>query len=87
MYPFTQKSGHAVWRKRWYAFTSGVSLPTNLYMTQEDQVFIVDVVVIDQMWEVMVQVSLVNHHVQLWNLVSLLKSASIEGFMTGTILF
>jgi hypothetical protein len=26
MYDFIQKSGHVVWRKQWYAFTSGISL-------------------------------------------------------------
>ncbi len=31
--------------------------------------------------------SLVNQQVQLWNLAPLLRSASIEGFMKGTILF
>jgi len=46
-----------------YTFTSRVSLLANLYMTREDQVFVVDVVVIDLTWEVMAQVSLVNHHV------------------------
>jgi hypothetical protein len=34
-----------------------------------------------------VWVSLVNQHVQLWNLVPLLRSTSIEGFMRGTTLF
>jgi hypothetical protein len=33
------------------------------------------------------QMSLVDQQVQLWNLVPLLKSASIEGFMKGTTLF
>jgi hypothetical protein len=42
-----QQNGHVVWRERWYAFTSRVSLRTNFYMTQKDQVFIVNVVVID----------------------------------------
>jgi hypothetical protein len=32
-------------------------------------------------------VSLVNQQMQLWNLESLLRSASIEGFMKGTTLF
>jgi hypothetical protein len=33
------------------------------------------------------QMSLINQYVQLWNLVSLLRFASIEGFMMGTTLF
>ncbi len=31
----------------WYAFMLGVSLRADLYMTQKDQVFVVDVVVIN----------------------------------------
>jgi hypothetical protein len=33
--------------KWWYAFTSEISLQYDLYMTQKDQVFVVDVVAID----------------------------------------
>jgi hypothetical protein len=47
MYALVQESGHVVRRKRWYAFTSRVSLKDDFYMAQEDQVFIADVVVID----------------------------------------
>ncbi len=36
MYALTQKNGHNVWKKWWYAFTSGASLRANLYMTHED---------------------------------------------------
>jgi hypothetical protein len=54
MYTLTQKSGHAIWKKWWYALTSRFSLWTNLYMTQKDHVFVVDVVVINPMWETMV---------------------------------
>jgi hypothetical protein len=53
MYAFIQKSWHAIWRERWYALTSGVSLQTNLYMTPEDQIFVVDVVVMDSTRETM----------------------------------
>ncbi len=41
-----------VWRERWYALTSRVSLQ-DLYMTWENQVFVVDVVVIDLTYEMM----------------------------------
>jgi hypothetical protein len=51
MYVFIRKSGHVVWKEWWYTLTSRVSLWTNLYITQEDQVFIADVVVIDLMWK------------------------------------
>jgi hypothetical protein len=37
MYAFVFKSGHDVWKKWWYAFTSGVSLQVDFYMTREDQ--------------------------------------------------
>jgi len=47
MYALAQESGHTIWREQWYTFTSKVSLQTNLYMTQENWVFIVDVVVIN----------------------------------------
>jgi len=36
-----------LYEEKWYAFTLKVSLQTNLYMSCEDQVFVVDVVVID----------------------------------------
>jgi hypothetical protein len=41
----------------------GVSLRVNLYITQEDQVFIDDVVVIDLTWKWWLQVSLVDQQV------------------------
>jgi hypothetical protein len=53
MYAFVQKSGHIVWKGCWYAFMLGVSLQVGFYMTWKDQVFIVDVVVIDLMQETM----------------------------------
>jgi hypothetical protein len=53
MYAFIQKSGHIIWRKWWYTFTSKVSLQANFYMIWEDQVFVADVVVIDPMQETM----------------------------------
>jgi hypothetical protein len=31
-----QENGHNVWKERWYALTSKVSLQTNFYMTRED---------------------------------------------------
>jgi hypothetical protein len=49
MYAFVWESGRVVWREWWYAVTSGVSLEANFYMTQEDQVFVTDVVVVDPM--------------------------------------
>jgi hypothetical protein len=52
MYALVRKSGHSVWKK--YTFTSGVSLRENFYMTHEDQVFIVDVIVNDPTRETMV---------------------------------
>jgi hypothetical protein len=36
MYAFTWKNEHIVWKERWYALTSNVSLWINLYMTQTD---------------------------------------------------
>jgi hypothetical protein len=53
MYGLIQENGHVEWSERWYTFTSGVSLQANLYMTQKDQVFVVDVVVIDLTREMM----------------------------------
>jgi hypothetical protein len=54
MYALVLKNGHIVWIKQWYAFMSRVSLRANFYMTQEDQVFVVNVVVIDLTQETMV---------------------------------
>jgi hypothetical protein len=36
MYAFSQKSGHVVWKERWYTFTSKVSLQANVYTTCEN---------------------------------------------------
>jgi lipid-A-disaccharide synthase-like uncharacterized protein len=47
MYALTQESGHAIWKEWWYALTLGDSLQVYLYMTREDQIFVVDVVVIN----------------------------------------
>ncbi len=33
-YAFTQKSGHPVWKERWYTLTSKVSLRADFYMIQ-----------------------------------------------------
>ncbi len=54
MYTLVQKSRHVVWKEWWYALTSRDPLGVNLYMTREDQVFIVDVVVTKLTWETMV---------------------------------
>jgi len=54
MYAFVRESGHTIWKKRWYAFTSKISLQADIYMTQEDQVFVVDVVITNPMRETMV---------------------------------
>ncbi len=87
MYALVKKKGHIVWKERWYALMSRISLQANLYMTQENQVFIVDVVVIDPTQETVAS-SVINWlAVQLWNLMSLLESANIESFKRGTILF
>jgi len=51
MYVFTRKSGYVVWKEWWYALTLRILLRIDLYMIQKDHVFVVDVVVIDLMWE------------------------------------
>jgi hypothetical protein len=51
MYAFVWKSEHIVWREWWYSLTLKTSLWTNFCMIHEDQVFVVDVVVIDLMRE------------------------------------
>jgi hypothetical protein len=53
MYVFALESGHVVSKEQWYAFMLRVLLQTDLYMTWENQVFIIDVVVIDPSWETM----------------------------------
>jgi hypothetical protein len=76
-----------IWREWWYTLTSGVSLQINLYMTQGTRSLLL-------MWWLLIRcgrwwlrMSLVDQHVQLQNLMPLLKSANIKGFMTGTTLF
>jgi hypothetical protein len=54
MYALIQNNGHTVWREWWYIFMSKFSLRIDFYMTQEDQVFVVNVVVIDLTQETMV---------------------------------
>jgi hypothetical protein len=49
MYAPVQESGHVVWKEWWYAFTLGVSLHVDLYMTWEDHVFVANMVVTDLM--------------------------------------
>jgi len=51
MYALIQKNEHVVWKERWYTLMLGVPLWIDLYMTWKDYVFIVDVVIIDPMWE------------------------------------
>jgi hypothetical protein len=45
MYALVRENGHVVWKEQWCALTLGVSFGANFYMTQEDQIFIVHVVV------------------------------------------
>jgi hypothetical protein len=87
MYAFIQKSGHVIWKEWWYALMSRVSLQANLYVTQEDQVFIVDVWLVTQRKRQWFCMSLVDLQVQLWNLAPLLKSTSIKHFTKGMTLF
>jgi hypothetical protein len=54
MYALARKNEHAIWKEQWYALTSGVSLQVDIYMTWEDQVFVVNVVVTNSTWETMV---------------------------------
>jgi hypothetical protein len=46
MYALAQENRHVVWKKRWYAITSRISSQVDLYVTQKDQVFVANVVVI-----------------------------------------
>jgi hypothetical protein len=85
MYALTQKSGHCMEKAMLHLYIK--SFIANLYMTQKDQTFVVNVVVINLMRETTTQLSLINHQVQLWNLTPLLRSTSIEGFMKSTTLF
>ncbi len=50
MYAFDQESGHTVWNERWRIFMLGVSLGVDLYMICEDQIFVVNVMVINLTW-------------------------------------
>jgi len=54
MYAPVRRNGHDVWKEQWYALMLKISLRTDLYMTQKDQVFVGDVVVTDPTWETMV---------------------------------
>jgi hypothetical protein len=87
MYALARKNGHIVWREQWYALTSGISLQFDLYMTRKDQVFIANVVVIDQTWEIVPSNVISQPLSATAKLVSLLISTSIEGFIRGTTLF
>jgi hypothetical protein len=51
MCAFAQKNGHVIWGQQWCSLTWRISLWTDFYMTQEDHVFIVDVVVTNLTWE------------------------------------
>jgi hypothetical protein len=59
MYALVRKKGHVVWRERWYILTSRILLQVDLYVTQEDQVFVADVMVIDPTQE-MVALSVIS---------------------------
>jgi hypothetical protein len=82
MYALIRENGHVVWKEWWYAFTSKVSLQADLYMTCEDHVFIVDVVVIDLMWE-MVAFSVINQLVGVAMKLNATTKINIENFMKG----
>ncbi len=56
-------------------------------MTRKDQVLVVNVVVINLMWEIMALNVITLLASVAANLVPLLKFANIKGFMKGTILF
>jgi hypothetical protein len=47
MYALVRENGHVVWIEQWYTHMLGISLQADLYMTHEDQVFVVDVMVIN----------------------------------------
>jgi len=51
MYALVQDNEHAIWKERWYAFMSRALLQVDLYMTRKDQVFVVNVMVIDSTQE------------------------------------
>jgi len=56
-------------------------------MTRKDQVFVINVVVIDLTWEIMALNVITILAGAAANLAPLLRFANIEGFMKGTILF
>jgi hypothetical protein len=53
MYAFARENGHAIWKEWWNALMLRVSLQVDFYMTQKDQVFVANVVVIDSTQETM----------------------------------
>ncbi len=53
MYASIQENGHVAWEEWWYPLMSGTSLQVDFYMTHEDQIFVIDVVVIDPTWKMM----------------------------------
>ncbi len=77
-----------LWKEWWYALTSKISLLANFYMTWKYQAFITNVVVNDLPQKTMAA-NIISWPIgaQFWNLMSLLKSTSIESFMRGTTLF
>jgi hypothetical protein len=66
---------------------SRVSLRADLYMTQEDQVFMVNVVVIDSTQRTMALCVISRPIGVVTKLSTIAKFASIKGFMKGTTLF
>lgn len=54
MYAFTWKNGHVVWRIQLYAFTLEVSLWADLHMIRENEVFVVDGMVTNSTWKMVV---------------------------------
>jgi hypothetical protein len=67
MYAPVWENGHVIWRERWYALTSKISLWVNLYMIQKDQVFIANVVVTNLTWETTI-----------WNVINQPTSAVVK---------
>ncbi len=87
MYALVQESGHVVWKNRWYTFMLWISLRANLFMTQENQVFVAYVVVIDLTWEIMAS-SVINQLVGVAaKLSAIVKIYKYRGLHQGTILF
>jgi hypothetical protein len=67
MYALAWKSEHIVWKNWWYTFMLGVSLWADLYMICEDQIFVVNVVVVD-----------LTQNLVITNVISWLKGAIAE---------